>query len=113
MIIEYTVIYERGKDGGWGAYAPDLPGLGVAAETFEEVEKLIREGIAIHTEALKEDGLPMPEPRSFAGRIAVQNPTDAGRDPLLALAGAGTVSCKDESTDEFVANLRKGWDERQ
>ena len=59
---EYLVIFERGKDGGWGAYAPDLPGLGVAAETREEVATLIREGIALHIAALREDGLPIPEP---------------------------------------------------
>jgi predicted RNase H-like HicB family nuclease len=52
---EYTVIYERGDDGGWGAYAPDLPGLGVAAETFEEVEV----------------GFPVPEPTSIAAVVAV------------------------------------------
>jgi hypothetical protein len=45
LLISYLVIIEQGKDGGWGAYAPDLPGLGVAAETREEVEALIREGI--------------------------------------------------------------------
>jgi predicted RNase H-like HicB family nuclease len=68
---EYTVIFEQGKDGGWGAYAPDLPGLGVAAETREEVAKLIREGIAIYIEELREDGLPIPEPTTTAERIAV------------------------------------------
>ncbi len=30
---EYWVIFEQGKDGGWRAYLPDFPGLGVAAET--------------------------------------------------------------------------------
>ena len=68
---EYTVIYERGADGGWGAYAPDLPGLGVVASSFEEVERLIQEGIVIHIDGLKEDGLPIPEPTSFAARVAV------------------------------------------
>jgi predicted RNase H-like HicB family nuclease len=68
---EYTVIYERGKDGGWGAYAPDLPGLGVAAETREEVHQLIVEGIAIHIAGLIEDGLPVPEPSSFAGLVPI------------------------------------------
>ena len=68
---EYTVIYECGEDGGWGAYAPDLPGLGVGAETFEEVDRLIREGIVIHIDGLKEDGLPIPEPTTFAARVAV------------------------------------------
>jgi len=70
-MVEYTVIYERGADGGWGAYAPDLPGLGVVAETFEEVEQLIREGIVIHIDGLKEDGLPIPEPITLAARVAV------------------------------------------
>jgi predicted RNase H-like HicB family nuclease len=68
---EYTVIYERGNDGGWGAYVPDLPGLGVAAETREEVHQLITEGLAIHIAGLMEDGLPVPEPSSYAGLVAV------------------------------------------
>jgi predicted RNase H-like HicB family nuclease len=68
---DYLVIIEQGKDGGWGAYAPDLPGLGVAAETREEVEGLIREGIQIYIEELRSDGLPIPEPSTFAERISV------------------------------------------
>ena len=68
---DYLVIYEQGKDGGWGAYAPDLPGLGVAAESCEEVASLIREGIKIYLEELTQDGLPIPEPTTTAERIAV------------------------------------------
>jgi predicted RNase H-like HicB family nuclease len=68
---DYLVIYEQGKDGGWGAYAPDLPGLGVAAESREEVASLIREGIKIYLEELAQDGLPIPEPTTTAERIAV------------------------------------------
>jgi len=68
---EYLVIYERAADGGWGAYAPDLPGLGVIGDTFEETETLIRDGIAIHIESLVEDGLPIPEPTTIAARVAV------------------------------------------
>ena len=69
---DYLVIYERGKDGGWGAYAPDLPGLGVAAETQEEVAILIRDGIKIYIEELLEDGLPIPEPTTLAARVEVE-----------------------------------------
>jgi predicted RNase H-like HicB family nuclease len=68
---EYTVIYERAADGGWGAYAPDLPGLGVIGDTFDEAETLIREGIALHIAGLIEDGLPIPEPVTLAARVAV------------------------------------------
>ena len=68
---EYTVIYERATDGGWGAYAPDLPGLGVVGETREEAHELIVEGIALHIAGLVEDGLPVPEAITYAERVAV------------------------------------------
>jgi predicted RNase H-like HicB family nuclease len=69
---EYAVIFEKGPS-GWGAYAPDLPGLGAAGNTFEETEQLIREGIQLHIEALREAGLPVPEPTT---RVALM-PTAA------------------------------------
>ena len=68
---EYLVIFERAADGGWGAYAPDLPGLGVVGDTREEANTLIREGIAIHIAGLREDGLPIPEPVTTAERISI------------------------------------------
>jgi predicted RNase H-like HicB family nuclease len=68
---EYLVIFEPANDGGWGAYAPDLPGLGVVGDTREDAEQLIREGIALHIAGLREDGLPIPEPTITAERIAV------------------------------------------
>ena len=70
-MISYLVIFERGNDGGWGAYAPDLPGLGVVGDTREEADKLIREGIQLHIAGLREDGLPIPEPTTTAERISV------------------------------------------
>jgi len=68
---EYLVIFERATDGGWGAYAPDLPGLGVTGDSREEAEHLIREGIALHIAGLREDGLPIPEPITQAELISV------------------------------------------
>ena len=68
---EYLVIFEQAADGGWGAYAPDLPGLGVVGDTRAEAEEFIRKGIAMHIAGLREDGLPIPEPTTKAERIAV------------------------------------------
>ncbi len=68
---EYLVIYEQAEDGGWGAYAPDLPGLGVVGDTLAEAEELIRDGIVVHLAGLAEDGLPLPLPTTRAERIAV------------------------------------------
>lgn len=67
---EYVVIYEEGPT-SWGAYCPDLPGLGVVGKTRAEVERLIREGVEIHIEALREHDEPVPEPTSTAGLVAV------------------------------------------
>lgn len=59
--MRYAVIIEKSSE-GFGAYAPDLPGVGVAGDTVEEVRQLIREAIDLHLEGLKEDGQPLPEP---------------------------------------------------
>jgi len=69
-VSEYVVIYEPSAT-GWGAYCPDLPGLGVVGKTRAEVERLIREGVEIHIESLREYGEPVPEPTSTAGLVAV------------------------------------------
>jgi predicted RNA binding protein YcfA (HicA-like mRNA interferase family) len=36
--MKYLVVYEKSAT-GWGAYAPDLLGLGVAAATLDEVKE--------------------------------------------------------------------------
>lgn len=58
---EYIAVFEKTVT-GWSAYVPDLPGLGVAGDSFEETESLLREGIEFHIEGLRADGDPIPEP---------------------------------------------------
>ena len=60
--MRYYVVYERANDGGWGAYPPDLPGVGVVGATREEARELVRTAIEWHLEGLREDGLSVPEP---------------------------------------------------
>ena len=67
---EYLVVIEKG-DASYGAYVPDLPGCVAIGETSEEVEQLIRESIAMHIEAMKEDGELIPEPTSSPLQVAV------------------------------------------
>jgi predicted RNase H-like HicB family nuclease len=60
--MRYAVIIEHDPEtGSYGAYAPDLPGCGAAADTREEVVALIQEAIEFHLEGLHEEGLPIPE----------------------------------------------------
>lgn len=53
------------------AYVPDLPGCVAAAETEEDVFKLIREAIDLDLESLREEGEPVPEPTSHAAYVEV------------------------------------------
>ena len=62
--MKYAVVIERGPT-SFGAHVPDLPGCVASAETREEVYALIREAIQLYIEALEEDGLTVPEPRSY------------------------------------------------
>ncbi len=66
MNFQYTVIIEKQPDTDWGAYLPDLPGCVAVGETREEVQRLIREAIALHLAGMREDGEPIPEPSSIA-----------------------------------------------
>lgn len=63
--MNYLVVIEQG-DTTVGAYVPDLPGCVAVGETEEEALRLLREAVAMHIQALEEQGLPIPEPRSHA-----------------------------------------------
>lgn len=64
------VVVEK-TETGFGAYAPDLPGVGVTGDTREETELLMREALDLHLEAMREEGLTVPEPRSYATYVEV------------------------------------------
>lgn len=70
--MKYLVIYEQSAD-GWGAYVPDLPGLGVIGDTMEEVQQLIKDGIPLHLQALKEHGDPIPKPTAKSDYVVVDS----------------------------------------
>jgi predicted RNase H-like HicB family nuclease len=70
--MTYTVIYEKGPT-SWGAYVPDLPGVITVGDTREEVERMIEEAIAFHLDGLREEGLDIPAPSSFAGEVEINS----------------------------------------
>jgi predicted RNase H-like HicB family nuclease len=61
--MRYAVVIEQGET-GFGAYVPDLPGCVAAADTRDEVVRLIQDAIEFHIEGLKENGEPIPVPSS-------------------------------------------------
>ena len=68
--MTYTVIFEKGP-ASWGAYVPDLPGVISVGGSREEAECLIQEAIELHVDGMREEGLPIPPPSSFAGEVEV------------------------------------------
>jgi len=70
--MTYTVIYEKGPT-SWGAYVPDLTGVITVGDTREEVERMIEEAIAFHLDGLREEGLDIPAPSSFAGEVEINS----------------------------------------
>lgn len=64
--MKYAIVIE--KDPGssnYSAFAPDLPGCVAAADTVEEVKRLMEEGIEIHLAGMREDGDRIPEPTTL------------------------------------------------
>ena len=68
--MKYLVIYEKSAT-GWGAYAPDLPGVGIAAKTLDEAKELIREAIDFHLEGMRQQGEDIPVPSATTEYITV------------------------------------------
>jgi predicted RNase H-like HicB family nuclease len=69
-VKRYTVIIETGP-GNLSAYVPDLPGCVAVGDTREEIERNIQEAIEFHLAGLREDGLPIPEPRSASTTVEI------------------------------------------
>ncbi|MGD0616534.1 MAG: type II toxin-antitoxin system HicB family antitoxin [Bryobacteraceae bacterium] len=69
--MKYAILIER-SDTGYGAYAPDLPGLGVTGESIEEVRSLISRGIALYVRELRDRGEAAPKPTALAEYAEVE-----------------------------------------
>ena len=69
--MRYAVVIEK-TDNGYSAYAPDLPGCVAAGDSRAETARLIREAIALHVQALKEQGHPPPSPTTSTQSVQVR-----------------------------------------
>jgi predicted RNase H-like HicB family nuclease len=68
--MRYAVVIEKGER-NYSAYVPDLPGCVSVGDTLEEAKAEIREAIAFHLEGMREDGLTIPKPSSWAEYVEV------------------------------------------
>lgn len=60
--VYYMGVVERGLNGSFGVYFPDLPGCVSAGDSLEETVAGGQEALELHLEGMAEDGLDIPEP---------------------------------------------------
>ena len=66
---EYIVIFEQAKDGGWGAYLPDLPGVVALGDSRAEAEAGIRDALRAYAEEMQALGRELPQPAHAVGTV--------------------------------------------
>ena len=68
--MKLVVLIEKTST-GYSAYLPDMDGCVAAAKTVDATERLIREAITLHIESMREDGIAIPQPTTFATIVEV------------------------------------------
>jgi predicted RNase H-like HicB family nuclease len=69
--VKYADVFERAPE-NYAAYVPDLPGCVATGKTRDEVERNIREAIALHIHGLKAEGEEVPEPEAWTELVEAQ-----------------------------------------
>ena len=70
--MRYAIVIERAAK-NYAAYVPDLPGVISVGDSRDEVELLIQEAIVFHLEGMREEGIAIPSPSSFAGVVEIDS----------------------------------------
>ena len=58
--MKWAIVIEKSEN-GFGAYAPDAPGVGVVGDTTDEARELLAEALEFYLEESAGDG-PRPSP---------------------------------------------------
>ncbi|MBG0800996.1 type II toxin-antitoxin system HicB family antitoxin [Methylocystis sp. H4A] len=61
----YIVIVHKDEHSAYGMSFPDAPGCFSAADEIEDIFAMASEALELWAEGMREDGLPIPEPRDF------------------------------------------------
>ncbi len=64
----YLIVVEPTPT-GFSAYSPDIPGCVATGGTPTEVQANMESALALHLDGLREEGYPIPEPRSKPGYV--------------------------------------------
>ena len=67
--LRYVGVVIKTSQSDYGVRFPDLPGCVAVAKSLPAVKRLIREGIALHVEDMRERGEKPPRPRATVDYI--------------------------------------------
>ena len=70
-----AIIEDAGPDRAVGVWFPDLPGCTSAGDDFDEALRNAPEALELYVGAIKDDGKPLPRPRTL---------TELRADPAVA-----------------------------
>jgi len=68
--MRYAIVIENAGP-NFSAYVPDLPGCVATGASIDDVQREMREAIALHLEGMREDGDPIPQPSSSVQYIEI------------------------------------------
>jgi predicted RNase H-like HicB family nuclease len=68
--MRYAIVIENAGP-NFLAYVPDLPGCVATGASIDDVQREMREAIALHLEGMREDGDPIPQPSSSVQYIEI------------------------------------------
>ena len=105
----YIALIDRAGDGSYGICFPDFPGCVSAGDTFEEAVRAGAEALAFHVEAMRQDGEPIPAPRSLDCIAAAEDWYDTAASvvalvPMLPPA-ARTVRINVTMDERLIAEI--------
>ena len=66
MAKQYIALFEDDPEvKGFGVVFPDFPGCVSQGDNYEDAVRIAHEALAFHIQGMKEDGEPIPEPRTL------------------------------------------------
>ena len=69
-VRRYPVVIEQTTT-GYSAYSPDVDGCAAVGDTEEETRRNFQDALAVHFEAMREIGEPIPEPHTSVDYVEV------------------------------------------
>ena len=68
-MTSYVILIDETSDGGFGAWAPDLPGCIALGDSYQECVSEMREAVAFHLDGMRADGQPIPPASTRAATV--------------------------------------------